>query len=103
MIEKFRNIEMNELCLLIKERLSLRFATEFWFPESSCIYVKLHYFSFYLSAACWATSRYGQLRLLLWGMKMLFWQLDRSAGGTSFRFTHSALEVVRLIAFRLGV
>lgn len=64
-IEKVRNMEMNELCLLIKERHCSQFAADFFFPRSSCMYVELHCFYFYLSAACCAPSRYGQLRALI--------------------------------------
>lgn len=65
---------MNKLCLLIKERHCSQFAAGFWFPGSSCIYVELHCFYLYLSAACCAPSRYGQLCALVWRMTMLFWQ-----------------------------
>lgn len=71
---------MNELRLLIKERHCSQFAADFWFPGSSCIYVELHYFSFYLSAACCALSRYGQLCALVWRMTMLFWKPGRVLG-----------------------
>lgn len=74
MIEKYRNIEMNELSFLTKERHS-SVCTRLLVPRIILhIMFRIELFIFCVFAMCCTASGRGQFCMLVRVMKMLFWQ-----------------------------